>query len=59
MTIKEKLGKLKGVKVCFIGDSNNNVTHSLMMGCSLVGMDISIGCPQGGEHEPLNSVVPE
>ena len=49
-TIYEKKGKLKGLKLCFVGDGNNNVTHSLLLGCSITGMDISVGCPK--EHMP-------
>ena len=47
LTIKEKKGKLKGTKLSFIGDGNNNITHDLLLGCSTVGMDISVGCPKG------------
>ncbi len=46
-TIHEKKKKLKGLKLCYAGDGNNNVTHSLLLGCSAVGMDMSIGCPKG------------
>ena len=45
-TISEKKGKLKGLKLSFLGDGNNNVTHSLLIGCSKVGMNISVGCPK-------------
>ncbi len=59
MTIKEKKGKLKGLKLAYLGDSNNNVTHSLMYGCAKVGIDISIGCPEGEEFSPEENVVKE
>jgi ornithine carbamoyltransferase len=58
-TITEKKGKLKGLKLAYLGDSNNNVTHSLLFGCSMTGINISIGCPQGKEFEPLPKVVSE
>jgi ornithine carbamoyltransferase len=45
MTIKEHKGTLKGVKFSYIGDGNN-VCNSLLLGSALVGMDISIGCPE-------------
>jgi ornithine carbamoyltransferase len=54
-TIYEKKNKLKGLKLCFVGDGNNNVTHSLLLGCSLAGMDISVGCPK--EHMPQKWIV--
>lgn len=56
-TIREKKGRLKGLKLCYVGDSNNNVTHSLLYGCSIVGMDISVGCPAGPEYAPSKDVI--
>jgi ornithine carbamoyltransferase len=41
-TIKEKKHRLKGLKFVFVGDGNDNLTHSYMLGCSLVGMDVTI-----------------
>ena len=46
LTIKEKLGYLQGVKIAYVGDGNN-VTHSLLLGCSKMGMFISVGAPEG------------
>ena len=46
MTIREHRGKLKGLKVAWVGDGNN-VCNSLLLGCTLVGMDISAACPRG------------
>ncbi|MED4854100.1 ornithine carbamoyltransferase [Bacillus atrophaeus] len=54
LTIKEIKGKLKGVKVAYIGDGNN-VAHSLMVGCAKMGCDVSIASPQG--YEVLNEAV--
>lgn len=56
-TIAEKKGKLAGLKLAYLGDGNNNVTHSLLFGCAKVGMHISVGCPEGEEYSPLESVV--
>lgn len=56
-TIREKKGKLEGLKLAYFGDSNNNVTHSLLFGCAKVGMDISVCCPEGSEYEPQPEVV--
>jgi len=46
MTIQEKKKKLKGLKICWIGDGNN-VCNSLIFGCSKVGINISIATPKG------------
>jgi ornithine carbamoyltransferase len=45
-TIQEKKGKLKGLKLAWVGDGNN-VCNSLLLGCTLVGMNISAACPKG------------
>ncbi|MEH7075235.1 ornithine carbamoyltransferase [Neobacillus drentensis] len=47
LTILEHKGKLAGLKLCYIGDGNNNMAHSLMEGAMKVGMDISIASPPG------------
>jgi ornithine carbamoyltransferase len=57
MTIREKKRKLKGLTLAYLGDSNNNVTHSLMFGCAKVGMNIRVGCPKGAEYSPDPGVV--
>ncbi|HMP76663.1 MAG TPA: ornithine carbamoyltransferase [Kiritimatiellia bacterium] len=56
-TIREKKGTLKGLKLAYLGDGNNNVTHSLLFGCAKFGMHISVGCPKGDEYEPLDTVL--
>lgn len=44
LTIYEKRGELKGLKLAFIGDSNN-VARSLLLATSLVGVNFSIASP--------------
>ncbi len=46
MTICEKKGKLIGLKLAYVGDGFNNTTHSLLLGCSKVGMDVSVASPK-------------
>jgi ornithine carbamoyltransferase len=50
-TIYEKRGGLSGLKLAYIGDGNN-VAHSLLYGCSKVGINITLGCPKGYEPHP-------
>jgi ornithine carbamoyltransferase len=45
-TIRERFGAGEKVKVAFIGDGNN-VAHSLMITAVRLGMDFTLGCPQG------------
>lgn len=51
LTIYERLGRLVGVKVAYIGDGNN-VANSLLIGCSKIGLDISLAVPEGYEPNP-------
>lgn len=44
LTISEYKGDLKGKKLCYVGDGNN-MAHSLLYGCTKVGMDISVATP--------------
>ena len=46
MTILEKKKKLKGVKLCYVGDGNN-VAHSLMFAGALLGVNVTVACPAG------------
>jgi len=48
MTIKEKKGKLEGLKLAYVGDGNN-VCNSLIVGCKKVGMIINVATPEGYE----------
>jgi ornithine carbamoyltransferase len=54
LTIREHKGKLKGLKLAWVGDGNN-VCNSLLLGCTLVGMNISVACPHG--YEPPADIV--
>jgi ornithine carbamoyltransferase len=38
MTVKERFGRLAGLKFVYVGDGRNNVVNSLMFGCSRCGM---------------------
>jgi ornithine carbamoyltransferase len=49
-TIWEKKGKLRGIKVAYIGDGNN-VCHSLMSACAKTGMEFIAACPKGYEPD--------
>jgi len=51
LTIQEKKGDLKGLKVAWSGDPWN-VCHSLMVGCGLMGMDMYLAFPEGYDPHP-------
>ncbi|MBN2053136.1 ornithine carbamoyltransferase [Candidatus Woesearchaeota archaeon] len=55
--IREAKGKLAGLKLAYLGDGNNNVTHSLIFGAALCGMDIAVASPKGTDYEPQKEVM--
>jgi ornithine carbamoyltransferase len=55
--IEEKKGSLKGLKIAYLGDGFNNVTHSLMYGCTKMGMHVAVGSPAGEDYSPRADVV--
>jgi ornithine carbamoyltransferase len=54
MTIRERLGRLEGVRVAYLGDGNN-VCASLMVACAKLGAPFVAATPQG--YEPSAEVV--
>ncbi len=54
LTINEKKGKLKGIKIAYVGDGNN-VANSLIEAAAKMGMIITLGCPSG--YQPDQHVV--
>jgi ornithine carbamoyltransferase len=54
MTIRERLGRLEGVRVAYLGDGNN-VCASLMVACAKLGADFVAATPPG--YEPDERVV--
>ncbi len=53
-TIRERKGKLQGLKLCFVGDGNN-VAHSLMFAGARLGAHVSVACPKG--YEPDDAAI--
>ncbi len=51
-TIYEHFGKLKGIKVAYVGDGNN-VANSLLMGASKLGIEFNIATPEGYEPSKI------
>ena len=46
LTIREHFGKLKGVKLVYMGDARFNMGNSLMVGCAKMGMDFVACAPK-------------
>ncbi|NTU73046.1 ornithine carbamoyltransferase [Candidatus Roizmanbacteria bacterium] len=45
LTIREKKGDLSGLKLSFVGDGENNVTHSLCLASAMLGMRFACASP--------------
>jgi len=57
LTIKEKKKSFHNCTLAYLGDACNNVTHSLLYGCSKMGIHIRVGCPQDTDAQPLPEVL--
>lgn len=53
-TVLEHKGRLKGLKIAYVGDGNN-VVHSLLMGAAKLGMNMSVATPEG--YEPDADII--
>jgi ornithine carbamoyltransferase len=51
-TLRERRGKLEGLKIAYVGDGNN-VCHELILGATKLGMAIAVAAPAGYEPNPL------
>ncbi len=54
LTMRELWGGFDGRRVAFVGDGDN-VAHSLIEGCALLGVDIAVACP--ADYEPDSGIV--
>jgi len=50
-TVQEHKGELKGLRLAYVGDGNN-VCHSLLLACAVVGMDVAVACPEKFRPSP-------
>ena len=55
LTLYEHKGALSGLKMAYVGDGNN-VAHSLLIGCSKLGINVALACPKsfGPKAEYVN-----
>lgn len=52
LTLKEHFGSLKGLEFCYVGDGDNNVAHSYLLGAPLAGMNVRILSPKAYQPSP-------
>ncbi len=53
-TLKEQFGRLRGLKLAYVGDGNN-VAHSLLLCCARLGVHCAIATPDG--YRPQSTIV--
>jgi ornithine carbamoyltransferase len=46
MTVQEVFGRLKGIKLVYVGDGRNNVARSLFIGCTKLGANYTVVAPK-------------
>jgi len=57
LTIQEYKGKLEGLKIAYVGDGGCNTANSTMIGCSSVGMDVTVVCPDYPKYSPSPEIL--
>ncbi|MBE3596554.1 MAG: ornithine carbamoyltransferase [Hydrogenibacillus sp.] len=55
LTVLEHKGTLNGVRIAYVGDGNNNVTHSWLEAAALLGLDLAVASPKA--YAPDASVL--
>ena len=51
-TVQERLGRLAGVTLTYVGDGANNMAHSLLLGGATAGLHVRVGNPAGYDPDP-------
>ncbi len=54
LTVKEQKHKLNGLNLAWVGDGDN-VCNSLIIGCALTGINVTVACPKG--YEPYQDAL--
>ncbi len=54
LTVLEKRGRLKGIRIGYVGDGNN-LANSWLLGAAIMGMELTVACPKG--YEPDRGVL--
>lgn len=51
-TVRERLGRLSGLTLAYLGDGANNMAHSYLLGGANAGMHVRVGTPQEYPPDP-------
>ena len=52
LTLRENFGRLRGLKLVYLGDGRNNMSNALMIGCAKMGIDYVVSSPKELEPNP-------
>ena len=52
LTLRENFGRLRGLKLVYLGDGRNNMSNALMIGCAKMGIDYVVSSPKELEPSP-------
>lgn len=55
MTVYECFNRFSGLTLTYFGDGANNMAHSLLLGCAMMGMNVRIATPK--EYQPDTDIV--
>lgn len=56
-TLLHETGRLAGLTLAYVGDGDNNVTHSLLDACGALGVHLRVGCPAAPGFRPRALVL--
>ena len=56
LTLKERFGRLEGLKLAYVGDGNN-VAHSLMILAPKAGVEVAVATPSELAPQPVGSAL--
>jgi len=57
LTIREHKGKLKGLNITYVGDGACNTATSTIIGCTNVGMSVTVACPDSPGYIPSPTLL--
>jgi ornithine carbamoyltransferase len=57
LTVKEHKGKLEGLNMTYVGDGACNTATSTIVGCTSVGMNVNVACPDNRKYSPSQALL--
>lgn len=57
LTIKEVKGRIEGLKVAFVGDCYFNMANTTLIGCTMLGMNVVLVCPNKEKYQPSREIM--